>query len=251
MASPALSSPASGASGPGAALSVLVIRPPAAAAPVAAKLRRRGFAPFILPLSRIAARPWQWPPRPCAAIIAASANAFLAMPPLPAGMAALPVYCVGGKTAQAARAKGLANIAYQAENAEALCRFLQQKPDKSALPAGLLLYLAGQPRRPVIEDFLAAAPVTFQLVTSYEHIRQKPTAAEQAALPPKIAYILLYSALNAADLSLLQAHISSETEILCLSPRIAAALPVAWQPQARLAKRPTEAALLALLPLRR
>jgi len=230
-----------------AAVSVLIIRPLAVALPVAEKLRRRGFAPFILPLSRIEIRPWQWPQLSYAALLAGSANAFLAMPPVPAAFMTVPVYCVGSKTARAARAKGFANIAYSAENAEDLCRFLQQA-GRPAAKSGQWLYLAGQPRRPVIEDFLVTEHIAHHIICTYDTIGQSPTKAELAALPPKLDYVLLYSALNAAHLPLLQSHITPETKILCLSPRIAAALPAAGRRQAFIAPRPTQAALLALLP---
>ncbi|WP_150212702.1 uroporphyrinogen-III synthase [Candidatus Tokpelaia sp.] len=244
---PASAGAAPAKSRPAAAVSVLIIRPPTVALPVAERLRRRGFAPFILPLSRIETRPWQWPQSSCAALLAGSANAFLVMPPVPAAFMTVPVYCVGSKTAQAARAKGFANIAYSAENAEDLCRFLQQA-GRPAVKSGQWLYLAGQKHRPVIEDFLAAEHIAYHIICTYDTIGQSPTKAELAALPPKLDYVLLYSALNAAHLPVLKSHIAAETKILCLSPRIAAALPPPCRQQAFIAQRPTEAALLALLP---
>lgn len=231
-----------------AAPTVIIARPQSAALPqTAAKLRRRGFAPFILAAGQIEAAAWQWPQENCAALLAASANAFLALPPVPPEAKSLPVFCVGFKTARAARQNSFGNIAYIGENAEDLCRFLQKSMPLSAAAGGKIwLYLAGAPRRPILEDFLAAAKLPYKLIQTYARKPRNP-AADLPFLPQPADYILLYSAQSAADSVILAAAIGTETKILCLSKRIADFLPPNWQKQAVIAGKPTEAALLALL----
>lgn len=244
---------ASGGKRDQAALSVLVPRPQSAQAQNTARaLRRLGFAPFILPLSQIEPLPFQLPAADApqfSAVLATSANAFspAAAEALPAALKTLPLYCVGGETAKAAMAQGFAAPRLTAENAAALIKALQAeiKP-KEQLPR--LLYLAGKPRRPQIEDFLSAAQLPFHTAELYASRPLSLSAADKANLPKPLGFILLYSSQTAAALPALSAHIGAQTQILCLSARISAAVPPQWRRQTRIAAAPNQAALLALLP---
>jgi len=205
-------------------------------------LRERGFIPYILPLSRIEALPFSLPDTPFTALLATSANAFIYAGSLPEKLKTLPLYCVGGKTAAAAKARGFSECVCIAANSDALIARL-----KSA-PRGYWLYLTGRPRRAAIENYFRAANIACHTAEVYETQSLIPAAADLSNLPNPVAYILLYSAQNAANLPCLSEHISTETRLLCLSPRIAAAVPPQWRNQARITAEPTERDLFQLLP---
>lgn len=245
--------------------SVLILRPSAAALSTEREVRLRGLRPVLLSLSHIEklSPAWEkiWENLAYTALLATSANAFAALPQAKAlrdFIRALPLYCVGGKTAAAAKTAGFANIRFCADTAEDLCRFLRkEQQSKTPLPhkakhekaaAPLWLYLAGKPRRKVLEEFFQAEHIPCHSIEIYETAARVPTKEDLKILPPHLEYILLYSVGMASYIAHLQKHISAATQILCLSPRIKAAVPPHLQPQARSAAVPTEAALLALLP---
>lgn len=222
--------------------SVLIMRPGPAAQRTAALVAALGFTPFVLPPSTVQPLPAVFPDKSFEAVIASSANAFLKpLPPQARALTALPFYCVGQRTAQAARRHGFTAIAAVAQNADALC---------TAIEAGNVrhfLYLAGRQRRPVLEDNVRGMGKMVDVVEVYETVYLTPAAAIQARLPQNIDFVLLYSAGNMAILGSLAGVITPRTRIVCLSPRIAAALPQTLCGQARAAAEPTEKAILSLL----
>jgi len=247
-----------------APFSALILRPKPQAEQIAAQLRALGLTPYIVPMSRIAPLPARVPRQPYTALLAASANAFAhrSFAALKAqqgeALLHLPLYCVGQKTAAAAQAQGVRNIAHIAANADALCSFLARQfgaAAGSSTAAGSsaaetkphFLYLAGRPRRPQIEQFLNAAGLPFFTAELYQTISLRLNAAAQAALPPVLDAVLLYSAQNARALTDFAAYIGHETQIFCLSARVKAALPPQWQRRAPVAASPDSAALLNLL----
>lgn len=227
-----------------AGCSVLIIRPYAAAQRTAALVAAKGFTPFVVPLSAALPLAAVFPDKQYDAVIATSENAFLR--PLPhnaARLAALPLYCVGRRTARAARRKGFNTIAAIAKNADELCAVLGIRKKLH------FLYLAGKQRRPVLEKHLQQAGMDVDVVEVYETRLLKPTRQQRAALPQVIDNILLYSARSIQMLSLLENVIAADTKILCLSPRIAAALPAGLAGDIQIAAEPTEKSLFSLLRL--
>jgi len=222
--------------------SVLIIRPYPAARRTAGLVAARGFEPFVLPLSAIRPLYATFPDKSYDAVVATSANAFLR--PLPhsaAWLARLPLYCVGYRTAQAARKNGFVSIAAIAKNADMLCTEISTKKNRH------FIYLAGRQRRPVLENHLRQMGGTVDSVEVYETQLLASPVMQRAVLPQSIDFILLYSAGSARLLTCLESVITVKTRILCLSLRIAATLPRDLERQVQIAREPTEKALFSLL----
>jgi len=225
--------------------SVLIIRPYVAAQQTAALVAARGFMPFVIPLSVALPLSALFPDKNYDALIATSENAFLQrLPQNAAYLAALPLYCVGYRTARAARRNGFDIIATVAKNVDALCTVLDGKIKQH------FLYLAGKQRRPVLEKHLQNAGVAVDVIEVYETELLEPSPQQCAALPEVIDNILLYSAGSMQLLSSFESVISSNTRILCLSLRIAKVLPAGLAGNIQAVAEPTEEALLSLLSFR-
>jgi len=223
--------------------SVLIIRPQQAAERTARLLTARGFAPHILPLSTIVPFTPAILRRPYDGVIVTSAAAFAA--PLTEAeewLKALPFYCVGGRTRDAARASGFTTIVQCALTARQLAGELCRQTNKN------FLYLAGQTRHAQLENSLRAAGIRVDIIERYATHFIPPTARQLAAVPHPLGFILLYSAKSARFLPGFSPCINTDTRILCLSLRIAAAVPAQWRDKIQVAEAPVEQKLLALLP---
>jgi len=222
--------------------SVLIIRPDPAARRTAALLSEQRFEPFVLPLSVIRPVRAAFPDKSYDAVIATSANAFLR--PLPhdaAFLAGLPLYCAGSRTARAARRQGFTSIIAIARNVDSLYAEIWRRQDRR------FVYLAGRLRRPVLENRLRQMEAAVDSVEVYETRILTPSAVQQAALPQPVDFILLYSAGSIGMLASLAGVITTATALICLSPRIAAALPGTVEGKVQVAAEPTEKALFSLL----
>ncbi|OQM77133.1 uroporphyrinogen-III synthase [Manganibacter manganicus] len=233
-------------------LRILVTRPEPSARRTAGELAGMGHEPIILPLTQTL--PLQLgaaAPKDSVAVAITSANALRHAPPaLIASLAALPCHAVGEKTAQAARAAGFTHVETGAGDAVALA-------DKIApsLAGKALVYLCGRVRFPAFEEKLAAAGVQVHALESYDTVPVAYTDSAMAGLlgGQPVDAVLLYSA-TAADAVLammsrpaLSGHFGG-TDYLCLSQRVGARLAALDQRHVKIARRPDEAALLALLP---
>lgn len=89
---------------------VLVTRAAAGAATTAARLSALRHEPIVLPLFGIIAVDWSPPADNFGALVLTSAAAAKHAGPALAQYRRLPCYCVGGRTADAARAAGLADV---------------------------------------------------------------------------------------------------------------------------------------------
>lgn len=154
---------------------VLVLRPDDGALRTAARLKALGHEAIASPVMETAPT---GAPRPAGAfdgVIATSAQAFRwlnagALAPF----VALPLACVGARTAQAARDAGFARIMWQAPDAASLAeRLARDHAGKS------LLYLAGQDRKSDFEQRLAAANIRVTPWVAYE-ARPLATLREEA-----------------------------------------------------------------------
>lgn len=233
-------------------LRILVTRPEPSARRTAAQLAAMGHEPVVLPLTQTLSLPLgPHAPDNCAAVAITSANALRHAPPaLIASLAALPCHAVGEKTAQAARAAGFAHVETGPGDAASLA-------DRIApvLAGKALAYLCGRVRFPAFEDRLAAAGVQVHALESYDTVPVAYTEAEIAESlgGAPVDAVLLYSA-SAADAMLAMMSRPALSELfagadhLCLSQRVAARLAALDQYHMKVARRPDEAALLALLP---
>lgn len=230
---------------------LLLTRPAKEAQASAARLRALGHTVVLSPVTRIAPLLRRLPPGEWAAIAVTSAHAaqFLEKP-LPAALAAAPVFAVGGKSAQAARQAGFLRVQAGQGGERELAALI-----RSALPAGArLLYLAGRERMGGLAALLQDAGLVCVSVETYG-------APAAAALPPlaaaalamgRIDAVLHYSARAARIFSDLAADAglggaAARPRHLCLSGDIAAALAVPGAARVDIAAAPHEPALFALL----
>lgn len=182
-----------------------------------------------------------------AALIATSANgarAFAAASP----RRDLPLYAVGDATADAAREAGFASVLSAKGDVGDLARLIAAGFDPKA---GALLHFAGQD---VAGDLTGAlAGHDLRRVVLYDARAATTLSAAYRAERPAPEGVLFFSPRSAATfVTLLDDAGLSETAAamtaFCLSPAVAeAARPLAWR-DVRIAARPDQAALLALLP---
>jgi len=248
---------------------LLVTRPVAEAEATARRLEGLGHQPFIEPLSRIEALD---PPPPLgkfAAVLATSANAFVHAPRWlqDAGriILDLPCFVVGQRTAAAAKAAGFSEIRYPAEASRTSDSDPLQEAGGDALalaqwvadtvtPGETLLYLAGQPRRPELEQRLGGNGFTIEVVECYraqaiEELSPALIAAiEVGALDGVLHYSPRAAALFAGlSMSAGLAGSAGGLRHYCLSKAVAASLAPLGPADVRLAARPDQDAMLALL----
>lgn len=232
---------------------LLLTRPKADAERTAAALRARGHTVAVAPLLRIepvtdadlGAGPW-------AAILVTSANAARAIaahrrfPELQA----LPVLAVGERSAQAMRAAGFADVSSAEGAANDLTR-LAAKRLKRGEP---LLYFAGADRSGDIAADLAAQNFLVRTAIVYRAVPAKviPAAAAEA-FAGGIDGVLHFSHRSAVtyvdvtrDAGLFELALKKPVHF-CLSAQIAEALTQAGAIDIRIAREPTEAAMLALV----
>ena len=132
---------------------VLVTRPLPAAERTAAALRARGHQPILCPVLCLADLPADIDPTAFAAIAVTSANAVDALSRYPAiaALTDLPLYAVGDKSAQRARAAGFKKVQSAAGSVDDLCRLIAASWDAAA---GELLYAAARDRAGDLEGCL-------------------------------------------------------------------------------------------------
>jgi len=224
-------------------MNVLITRPLNQAHASAARLEGMGMDAFILPLVEIVPLDFKIPRGHFDAVIATSANGFMSNHVQLAAYRQLPLLCVGQQTALAAKKAGFFNIVAITDNVNELvltCR---------AYRARHFLYLAGRHRRPVLEQELNAWNRQITVVEIYHQQPIYPTTDKLALLPACFDYVLFYSCTAARHACFLSNFFDVATKFLCLSPRIASALPARFQQQAHSAARPTETSLFELLKI--
>ena len=229
---------------------VLVTRPEPGARETAARLRALGFEPILAPALTLAPRPFRLPP--CQAVLITSRAAARALPPARDG---LPVLAVGEATAAEARQAGWVDARAASGIAEDLARLAAATLDPGAGPlllavgVGYALDLAADLRargfRVIRRVAYAAGPAA-----------TLPAPAAEALARGSPGKILFHSPRSAAcAMTLLRAAGHAATaarmEALAISPRVAQAAaaaiaPLTWR-ALRVASRPSEDALLALL----
>lgn len=232
---------------------VLVTRPQPGAGDTARRLAELGFDPVLLPLTETRAMDIPEPPeaRDFDAVVATSGAALRHAPrDMMRGMARLPLFAVGDRTAEVARQAGFERADSAHGDSPALAAHVAK-----SLPAGSrLAYLCGRVRTGALAERLRKAGFSVMVVETYDTLPVERTDEEAVvALGGRpVDAALLYSA-NAA---VLFARLLASPRIgallrparpLCISARTAQALPPSAQDRAGIAAAPDEAALLALL----
>lgn len=184
-------------------------------------------------------------------LIVTSAEAARALASLPEHLAAhvtKPLFAVGAATARAFAQLGFEDIRTAEGNGQILAERIIREWRKTAP----LLYLAGEPRSPHLEDALREAGFQFSTVTLY---RMLPVDYTDAAIADRLSRypdptILLYSgeaARRFAELAGRSGTTAPTFRLCCLSESIRQCLPMSLQARARAAREPNEDSLLALL----
>ncbi|URQ74958.1 MAG: uroporphyrinogen-III synthase [Candidatus Ochrobactrum gambitense] len=237
--------------GPGAATTgkrVLVTRPEPAASLTAAKLTDAGFEPVLLPLSRTVSMAFTTlPDTRFDALTVTSANAFRH-----AGHALpnrdMPLFAVGEGTARAACEAGFTEVVDGGGDAVRLAETMRR-----TLPQGArILYLAGRVRQPIFEERVSAAGLDMTVCDVYdiETIDYPRDELQRILGTQPLAAVMLYSGVAAEKFVEAMVGIAppfnEKTRFLCISARVAAKLPTAWQANALVAEQPDEKGLFRL-----
>ncbi len=241
---------------------VLVTRPDPGGERTAVRLAALGHDVVRMPLfeTEITATPDDVPPASeVGGFIATSARAFSLFRAgnLPEkDILDIPVHVVGPATAQAARDTGFADIREAGGTAQDLARTLTSgigMADSSARGKHVI-YLAGAPRTPVIEDALRAAGQSFSVLECYKmtEISYSTDIIISVILSPAPEAVLFYSASAAQRFSALLlgkdvGNALDSTRFVCLSPAIRTELPDRWRARSIATDHPNEDSLLASL----
>jgi len=231
-------------------LRVLVTRPEPGASRTARRLQERGFQPVVLPLTETVALPADAGFVTGDAVAVTSANAVRhTANEVIAALAALPCHAVGARTAEAARKMGFSSVIEGSGDAEALADAIA-----AALPGKAITYLCGRVRFPMFEQRLEAAGVRVRAVETYDTLPMPHSDETILALlsGQSVDAVLLYSAKAAVAMQALSKRPAlqeafEKIQVFALSARIAAAFGDGAGKTIRIAARPDEEALLALL----
>jgi uroporphyrinogen-III synthase len=230
---------------------VLVTRPEPDGDRTAARLRARGCEVMLSPLLRLepiaADLGDRWD---ALALTSANAAHVLAGHPALAALRAIPLYAVGGRSAEAARAQGFAHVISADGNAGDLVRLITTQ----LRPGARVLYLAGEDRAADLAGDLAAAGIEVQLRVVYRAVAVPQFTAEvRAALAAgRLDGVLHFSRRTAAIYVECAAQAGLSVPALapvqyCLSRQVAEPLAAAGAQAIRVAERPTEAELIELV----
>lgn len=231
---------------------VLVTRPEPGASRTAARLAALGHDAVLLPLSAVTPLPFE-PPAPDGfdALAATSANALRHLPAeMQARLGGLRCYAVGPGTGRAAREAGFAVVTQGPGGADGLATSIltaRPRPDR-------LLYLTGRVRMPDFERALREAGIQVVAVETYDTVEVEPPREALLDLPADrpVDAVLLHSGMAATAYCGMRQHGALPRQLetarpLCISMRVADALDAELRGRARVAARPDEDALLALL----
>ncbi|HEV2511751.1 uroporphyrinogen-III synthase [Bosea sp. (in: a-proteobacteria)] len=213
-------------------------------------LRERGKAPVVAPLFQVLPTGEKPPKGPFDALVLTSANAVPALESLPKSWrGALPAFCVGTRTAEAAGKLGFTAHSARGGRAELLALILEQLPKGQKL-----LLVAGRDRYEDLPQQLRDAGHEVTIWTAYEAkaVEALPAAAADVLRDGSADAALHYSPRSAEiffDLAA-KAGLAEQAQALpqlALSAAIAAPLISAGSDTVLVAEHPEEAALFAAL----
>lgn len=230
---------------------LLVTRPEPDAQRTAAALRARGHETIVASLLSIEASldadlgagPWS-------AVLITSANAVHAVSGHArlAELQAAPVFAVGRRSADAARMAGFADVTSADGDVSDLARLVRARVAASAR----VLYLAGEERSGDLAGDLAEFETRTVAVYRTVGAASLPRPAHEALTASDIGGVLHYSRrsaevfVNAARTAGLLARALAPSHF-CLSAQVAEPLAAAGAGDIRIAVRPDEASLIALI----
>jgi uroporphyrinogen-III synthase len=230
---------------------VAVTRPHDDSERTAAALRVRGHTVLVAPLMEV-----EWVKSDLAtnwgAAIITSANAARALASHPArdGLIKLPLYAVGRRSADAARAVGFTDITTAGGDLRDLLRIMSARRPDAKAP---VLYLAGEDRSGDLIGDLAVRGIAAELAVVYRAVAAPFSLSLIAALQAGEIDAVLHFSQRSADNYLAGASLANiakqalAVRHLCLSAQVAEPLVAVGACGIEVAKRPDEAALMGLL----
>ena len=235
---------------------VVVTRPLASAGRTVERLALMGHEPVLFPLTEARHDPVavaEALEEPHFAIAVTSAEAVRCMRELGPELAPYrgeALFAVGEATADAAREVGFRFIHVGPGTGTELAAHIAGT-DSARQATSPLLYLAGKPRSPAFEEGLRHRGIPFVTAECYEMIPVMPEDGRLLIDPPVDA-VLLYSRENAnlffgLDIVRQNARAFAGMVFCCMSENVAEAVPQGFRNDLRIAKRPEEPSLLALL----
>jgi len=230
---------------------IVVTRPQDDGERTAEVLRERGHIALVAPLLRVEPLPVGLR-QTYGAIIITSANAAIAIADQPArdALAALPLYAVGRRSADAARAAGFNDVHVAGGDMKDLVRLIaEHRPDARAP----LLYLAGEDRSGDLIGDLAVRGIAAELAVVYRAAPVPFSAELIGALQSGAIDAVLHYSRRSAEQYVAGAKATGiatpalRLRHICLSGPTAASLIEAGARNVAVAKRPDEQAMIALL----
>jgi uroporphyrinogen-III synthase len=232
---------------------VLVTRPEPDNERTAALLRQRGHEVVLAPLLRMEPVEASLGGGPWVAVVITSINAarVIAAHPQFGRIKSLPLFAVGRRSADAARAAGFGDVVSAEGDASDLVRLISGRLPHTELP---LLYLAGEDRAADIATELAPEGLVVHTAAVYRAAKVPgfPHDVLSELMAGTIEGVLHFSRRSAE--AYLQcaaaARLPTSATVLshyCLSRQVAEPLAAAGSPSVRVAARPNERILLDLV----
>jgi uroporphyrinogen-III synthase len=227
---------------------VLITRPEPGASETAARVTALGLTPITAPLLEIRSFPLRQPLGRIAAILLASGNS---VDPLPAALHAFPVLTVGAATARRAEQAGFTNVASADGDAVALVSLVRKLVNPND---GTLLLPAGEGQSLALAADLRASGyrIARRVVYTAIPVARLPKPAWAALASGQTPTVLLFSTETALHFVRLAQRAGlldslSRCEAITIGPPAAMALrEVPWK-RIRIAAKPTQDEMLALL----
>jgi uroporphyrinogen-III synthase len=227
----------------------LITRPEPGASETAARVAALGLRPVVAPVLEVRMLPIHLPaPVRLQAVLITSGNAI---PALPENYYHLPLLAVGESTASRARAVGFTHVTSADGDASALFALAVRSCDSAALPL-LLATGRGQGRGLAADLQVRGFRVMHRAVYAVEPVPVLPEAVCQALATGDVTAALFYSTETARHcvqlLQRAQLHeVVRPVEALAIGRPAAVALQALPWRRIRVAARPTQDAMLALL----
>jgi uroporphyrinogen-III synthase len=228
---------------------ILITRPEPGASKTAARLVRQGLRPIVAPVLEVRILTGHLPPAArLQAILVASGNA---VPALPASHRHLPLLAVGEATASRAAAAGFARVASADGDARALAALAARSCDAMGAPL-LLATGSGQGKALAADLRTRGFRVIRRAVYATVPVRALPEPAREALEAGDVTAALFFSAETARHCLLLlrRARLHEavrSVDALAIGEASAVALQALPWRRIRVAARPTQDAMLALL----
>lgn len=233
-------------------MKLVVTRPQADGERTAQTVRKRGHEVLLAPLMQVQSLPADlsgaWG---AVAITSANAPPAIAGNPARAMLLQMPLYAVGHRSADAARAAGFSNVISAGGNVRDLVRLIGERHADVKTP---LLYLAGEDRAADLIGALAARDIAADLRVVYRAVTLPYPPALTVALQEGAVDGVLHFSQRSAENYLAGARAAGlsgpalAVAHYCLSAAIAAPLSAAGAERVAVARQPSEAALIELLP---